>query len=192
MTDASTPIWRTGKKVLLRPFEERDIDLFRNWINDPENNRYLGMTEPVSLQQQTAWYESTQQHNPDHIHVAICTLEGTLIGNMGLRIDRTKQSATTGTLIGSRDHQGQGYGTDAKMLLLEYAFNWIGLRKVTSQILDYNRRSKRYAEKCGYRHMATIEQEHFRNGAWIDEQLYVVFRDEWLPLWDVYCQDWKS
>jgi len=60
------------------------------------------------------------------------------------------------------------------------------LRKVTSSIFGFNGRSKRYAEKCGYRHMATIEQQHFRNGTWIDEDLFVVFRDDWLPLWDEY------
>jgi RimJ/RimL family protein N-acetyltransferase len=74
------------------------------------------------------------------------------------------------------------------MLLLDYAFNWLGLRKVTSTILSLNGASQKYAAKCGYRHMATIEQEHFREGKWIDEVQYVVFREDWLPLWEKYKQ----
>jgi hypothetical protein len=36
--------------------------------------------------------------------------------------------------------------------------------------------------------MATIEQEHFREGKWIDEVQYVVFREDWLLLWEKYKQ----
>lgn len=72
------------------------------------------------------------------------------------------------------------------MLLLDYAFNWRGLRKVHSNVLATNGRSARYAKKCGYRLMATIEQEHFRCGRWLDEILFVVFCDEWLPLWEAF------
>lgn len=188
-----TPIiWRKGKRVILRPFEERDIPYFRRWINNPDNNKYLARTAPLSDHTQRQWYESAQGSDPDRIRVAICTHDGTLIGNTELRINRTKQSATTGTLIGNPEFQGKGYGTDAKMLILSYAFFWLGLRKVTSRILSFNDRSKRYAEKCGYRHMATIEKEHFRNGQWIDEDLYVIFQDDWYPVWQAYCEDWDD
>lgn len=185
-TNTMDVTWRKGKKALLRPFEAEDVPYFRYWINDPENNVYLMRTSPVSQFEQQQWYESAQVSDPDRLRVAICTHERKLIGNTELRVDRIKQSATTGTLIGDKDYQSQGYGTDAKMLMLDYAFNWLGLRKVTSPILGFNGRSQRYAEKCGYRHMATIEQEHFRNGEWVDEVHFVVFRDDWLPLWEEY------
>lgn len=182
-------IWREGKWVLLRPHQESDLPQYQRWINDPENNVYLMRTAPVSWTDQTAWYERASKDNADLVSVAVCLRDGTLIGNMFLGINRVKQSAETGTLIGAKEHQGKGYATEAKMLILDYAFNWLGLRKVTSRILDFNKRSQRYAEKCGYRHMATIEQEYFRDGRWLDELHFVVFRDDWLPLWEEYAQE---
>lgn len=179
-------VWRRGKKVILRPIREDDLLIHNKWINDPENNLYLIGAWPVSMVEQKTWYEKVAREGSDQIALGIYTLEGVLIGDIELRIDFKKQSGVTGTLLGSHEHKGQGYGTDAKMLILDYAFNWLGLRKVSSRIFAFNGRSRRYGEKCGYRHMATIEKEHFRNGEWIDEVHYVVFREEWLPLWEEY------
>lgn len=186
------PIWRKGKQVLLCPHQREDIPRYQHWINDPENNQYLLVNWPMHEAGQNEWFERVSKSDPDHIGVAIRTLDGTLIGNMSMTIYLRKQCASTATLIGSKEHQGQGYGTDAKMLMLDYAFNWRGLRKVTSPIIAFNGRSQSYAKRCGYRHMATIEAEHFRNGVWHNEEHYVVFRNEWLPLWEQYQKELKE
>lgn len=194
MTEATTTdsiIWRTGKKVTLRPHREEDLPTYQRWINDPAINHYLIVTWPMHKADQKDWLDRTSKSDPDDLSVAIWSIEDMprLVGNTSLSLDIRKQSATTGTLIGSPSDHGKGYATDAKMLLLDYAFNWRGMRKVTSPTLSPNNASQSYAEKCGYRHMATIEQEHFRDGEWVDEERYVIFRDEWLPLWEEYKKD---
>jgi RimJ/RimL family protein N-acetyltransferase len=185
--DYNSIIWRKGKQVILRPLQKDDLPSLQRWINDPINNAYLSVNCPLHKKGELDWLEQVTKFDPDHIVVAICTHKGELIGNISLNVDIRKQSAVTGTIIGSHHHKGKGYGTDAKMLILDYAFNWLGLRKVTSSIFCFNGASQDYAKKCGYRHMATIEQEHFRQGKWRDEELYVVFHEEWLSYWEVYC-----
>ena len=179
-------VWRRGKYIYLRPIAKTDLPLFQKWINDPENSQFLSVGQPMGMVAEEKWYEQVASGDPDHITVAICLNNGTLIGNTGIRINTRKQSAVTGTLIGPHEHKGKGCATDAKMLMLDYAFNWRGLRKVTSTILATNDRSQRYATRCGYRWMATIEKEHVRGGEWIDEHQFVVFVDEWQPLWEQY------
>jgi len=189
MSTIDTPIiWRTGTKVTLRPHRAEDLSVNQRWINDPEINRHLTVTWPIHKSGQQSWLDQATANSADDISLAIWTIEETsrLIGNTAMRINPTKQSADTGTLIGSKTDHSKGYATDAKMLLLEYAFQTRAVRKVTSKILSSNSASQKYAQKCGYRHMATIEQEHFHNGRWINEEQYVVFRDEWLPLWEEY------
>lgn len=189
MTTSDIPIiWRTGKKVTLRPHHEEGLPIYQQWINNPIINRYLMVTWPMHGAGQKNWLDRTAQSDSDDISVAIWSIEETprLIGNTALKINIRNQSATTGTLIGAITDHGKGFATDAKMLLLDYAFNWRGVRKVTSPILAPNGASQSYAQKCGYRHMATIEQEHFRDGPWVDEEQYVVFREDWLPLWEEY------
>lgn len=172
-------IWRKGKNILLRPVIEADIPLFQKWINDPENNRFLNIDQPMGVCAEKEWYQRVTSGDPDKITLAICLTDGTLIGNTGMDINLRKQSAITGTLIGPHEHKGKGYATEAKMLMLDYAFSWRGLRKVTSKILDINDRSQRYASRCGYHLMARIEREHFRDGKWIDELWFVVWAEEW-------------
>ncbi len=83
-------------------------------------------------------------------------------------------------------HQGQGYGTEAKMLLLDYAFNTLNLRKVCSTVLAFNGRSQRYNEKCGYVVEGVQKAQVFRDGSYHDLILMAVFRDDWLPVWREY------
>jgi len=165
-------IWRTGTKVTLRPHREEDIAVNQRWINDQELTRFLTVTWPIHQPGQQSWYDQSTMYKADNISVAIWTQEETprLIGNTAMRIDIINQSAETGTLIGSKPDHGNGFATDAKMLLLEYAFQTRAVRKVTSKILAPNGASQKYAQKCGYHHMATIEKEHFREGKWIDEE----------------------
>jgi len=186
-----TIIWRTGKKVTLRPHRQEDLPIYQRWINDQANTRYLTVTWPIHRAGQQAWLDQASANSANDLSLAIWTREDEprLIGNTALRINPVKQSADTGTLIGLAEEHTKGYATDAKMLLLEYAFQTRAVRKVTSAILSPNGASQRYAVKCGYRHMATIEQEHFRDGTWIDEEQYVVFRDDWLPIWEKYQKD---
>ena len=182
-------VWRNGTYVYLRPIMETDIPLFQRWINDEKNARFLSVSQPMGMVAEQKWYEQVASGDPDYFTVAICLNDehGTLIGNTGIQINVRNHSAVTGTLIGPHEYKGKGYATDAKMLMLDHAFNWRGLRKVTSQILAINGRSQQYAARCGYREMARIEEEHFRDGQWIDELLFVVFANEWRPLWKLYC-----
>ena len=185
-------LWRRGTYIYLRPIAKADLPYFQQWINDPKNTRFLKIGQPMGMVAQEKWYERAASGEPNHCSVAICLNDGTLIGNTSIRFNLRNQSAVTGTLIGPDEHKGKGYATEAKMLILDYAFNWRGLRKVTSNILAINERSQKYATRCGYRFMARIEQEHFRDGVWIDELRFVVFVEKWRPLWELYRRDPKE
>ena len=41
-------------------------------------------------------------------------------------------------MIGESEYWGRGLGTEAKMLLLDYAFNTLNLRRICSQVLAFN------------------------------------------------------
>ncbi len=61
---------------------------------------------------------------------------------MGIhRINWKDRTATTGAVIGEKAYWDKGYGSEAKMLVLDYAFNMLNLRKICSQVLAFNKRS---------------------------------------------------
>lgn len=184
------PIWRKGKKTILRPLQKSDAHDLQRWINDPANNQYLNIGSPVGLGFEEEWIEKNQAPSTTNIVVAVCTHDGTFIGVMGLHsINLIHGTATTGANLGSLEHQGKGYGSDAKMMLLDFAFNELGLHKVQSRVIAYNKRSVAYSKKCGYVEEGTLKDQWFRHGTRHDEILLAVFRDAWLPLWEEYKKD---
>lgn len=179
-------VFRTGKRVVLRPFHIEDAPLLTKWINDPEVTKYLKRSYPTTLTQELDWLKTLGQ-NRENVVLGVELIGGPLIGSMGLhRISWINRTATSGAFIGEAEHQGQGYGTEAKMLLLEYAFNTLNLRKVCSTVLAFNGRSQRYNEKCGYVVEGVQRAQMFRNGVYHDLVLMAVFREDWLPLWEEY------
>lgn len=82
---------------------------------------------------------------------------GETIGANGLlELNLLERSAETETEIWSAAHRGQGYGTEAKHLLLTYAFDVLGLHMVYSWISEFNTRSMAAIRKQGYRDAGSI------------------------------------
>lgn len=180
-------VFLRGNKVTLRPLRKAtDVEACLRWINDPDINRYLIMFLPVMQQAEEEWFDrlSKDEHN---IALAIETLEGTLIGTMGLhQISWRDRIATTGALIGEKEYWGKGYGTDAKMTLLNFAFNSANLRKICSSVIAFNTRSLQYNLNCGYQIEGRRRKQFFRNGRYWDEILLAVFKKDWSPVWRKY------
>jgi RimJ/RimL family protein N-acetyltransferase len=191
MTDQSLPpiVWRKSTRVVLRPLRESDTPFISAWINDPEVTQFLQAHMPMAETEERDWIENLANRKPHDIVVAI-EADGVFIGTMGLHgIDYKNRRATTGTLIGNKAYQGKGYGTEAKMLLLDYAFNELGLNKICSSVIAYNERSIRYSLKCGYREEGRLRKHLFRKGRYWDEVRLAVFRKDWLPHWKKFKKE---
>jgi RimJ/RimL family protein N-acetyltransferase len=189
-TKATRVYWRKGKKTLLCPLEIGDASVIYRGINHPDSYSFLLSTDPKGLGYEEEWIKSKQKSDGKDITVGICTLEGELIGTMGLhQIDHLHGRAITGSVIFDEKYRNQGYGTDAKMVLLDYAFNMLGLAVVESRAIGFNDRSAAYSVKCGYKVEARLRSRFFRFGQRHDEIILSVLREEWLPLWEEYKQD---
>ena len=189
-TNATRVFWRKGKKTLLCPLEMGDTAAIYRGINDPNSYNYLMSTGPKGYGYEEEWIRSVQKPDNTSVVVAVCTLEGVLIGTMGLhRIDLVNGTAVTGSVIYDEAYRNKGYGTDAKMMLLDHAFNMLGLHLVESRVLGFNGRSAAYGQKCGYKVDARLRSRCYRFGQRHDEIILSVVREEWLPLWEEYKKD---
>jgi len=180
-------VFLRGKKVILRPLcKETDLEKCVSWLNDPEVSKFLKVFGPITKQAEMEWFDSLSKKENDVI-LAIETTDGEYIGNIGLhRINWTDRTATTGAFIGIKEYWGKGYGTDAKMILLSYAFNTLNLRKITSSVIAFNKRSLHYSLHCGYKIEGRKRKQMFCNGKYWDEIILGLFKEEWLPIWKKY------
>lgn len=182
-------VFLEGFKTVLRPPEAADIEAFRRWMNDPAIRQFLGQFLPQSERMEREWLEKIGKSESDVTLAVLAKPECPLIGSMGLhRIEWKNRIATTGAIIGDPAYHGKGYGTDAKMALLEYAFHELGLNKINSAVLYSNPRSIAYSMKCGYKIEGRRRQQVFKRGRFIDLVELGVLRREWEPIW----RRWKK
>ena len=183
------PIFLAGKKVNLRPFLRADVPTLTRWMNDPEVREYIRATFPQTEREEEDWFNKIGSKD-DNINLAIETKDGVLIGSMGIhRIDwKVDRNCTTGAVIGEKEYWNRGYGTDAKMILLNYIFNTLNLHKVCSTVVAYNKRSLQYSLHCGYRIEGRRRKHIFKNGRYWTLIELGLFKEEWLPIWKKYVK----
>lgn len=182
-------VFHKGKNVVLRPLLRADIPLLMRWINDPETNAFLMVRFPMMEATEEKFIDQVA-NDQEHNMVLMIVVDGNPVGTIGLhRIDYKSGTAITGTIIGEKDARGKGYGTEAKMLLLDFAFNNINLRKIYSNVLSFNKRSYKYGMKCGYELEATLKKHTYKHGKYWDEHILSVYKKKWLPLWKQFKKE---
>jgi RimJ/RimL family protein N-acetyltransferase len=88
------------------------------------------------------------------------------------------RSVGTGSWI-SRDEQGHGYGTEARVAVLELAFGHLGADEACTEYLDGNHASERISRKLGYTDNGQ-HQVHRDNIGRLTEYRLRLDRDTWL------------
>ncbi len=171
-----------GNKVRFRALEDEDQPLLVAWLNDPEISRLVGgFSFPASLSAQREWFARAKSDAKNQRWM-VESLAGEPLGLTGLwEIDWQNRHALTALKLGSPAARGKGYGTDAIMTLMAYAFFQVGLNRLWSEILTYNIGSyKAYVERCGFRVEGVNRQHVYRDGQFHDQMRIGALREEFL------------
>lgn len=176
-----------GPNVQLRPLEEADAELFLPWLNDPEMRRVLpAQRYPKSLKAEREWIATmiAQQDPPRHLVWAIeRRSDGQVIGSVGVHaIDWARRRAMTGIFLFPEAMRGKGYGTEAKKLVIDYAFGELDLHTLWATVIEGNAASERALEKQGYRRGGVLRKSTIVKGVRRDEIYYDVTREDWEAL----------
>jgi RimJ/RimL family protein N-acetyltransferase len=120
----------------------------------------------------------------DSIGFAVRTLaDDRFIGFVGLHAIRWKDGeAFIGIGIGERDYWDKGYGTDAMRVVLRYAFNELGLHRISLGVFEYNPRAIRSYEKAGFTNEGRERKVLNRDGKRYDVVDMGILREEWEQL----------
>ncbi|MBI5001699.1 MAG: GNAT family N-acetyltransferase [Euryarchaeota archaeon] len=156
------------KRVRLRALERSDLSACVKWIGDSEVREFLMFRYPMSMAEEERWFDNYLKSSTDRIF-AIETKDGKYIGNVGLhRIDLYDRHAELGVFIGDKAFWSKGCGTEAIMLMLDFAFAELNLHKVYLHHQAHNARARKCYEKCGFVEEGILKDHIFRNGKYID------------------------
>lgn len=129
-----------------------------------EFRRMVGADEqisgPISAEAADRWYQE--------LAAAPCAwvieVDGTCIGSARLHtFDLSNRRARYAIGIFDPAYWGQGWGTAATALVIQFAFESLHLHRVDLRVLAYNTRAIRAYEKAGF-----VREGIEREGAWIN------------------------
>ncbi len=164
-----------GGSVTLRPVDERDHPLIHRWQNDPEVWWWMDYERPFSLQD----IAEAEARSRAEGHPFIIEADGRPIGKIGLnQFRRRDRICSLYIYIGEPGAWSNGYGRDAIMALLGYAFDRLDLHMVELWSLAPNERALRAYAACGFVADATLRDRSFKDGAFVDRVIMSVTRQE--------------
>jgi RimJ/RimL family protein N-acetyltransferase len=170
-------------RLRLRRFGDADLAPFMAYRNDPDVARYQswdGITEAEAVA-----FVREQQTAPagvpgEWLQIAIERKDNRrIIGDCAFKVmeDDPRQAEIGYSL--ARDAQGQGFATEAVAALLSWAFPTFDLHRVIAIVDVENTASVALLERLGLRREAHFRQNIWFKGAWGDEYVYAILRDEW-------------
>jgi len=173
-----------GKNVVLRAIERVDLSTLHKWANDPDIWHMLGGWHfPGSMAAMERWFEGLQNEQLNQ-RFAIETIDFGLIGTTNLiEIDWKNNHAFHGVMLGEKDLRGKGYGTDAVMATMRYAFEELHMERLDSSIIEYNESSlKLYLGRCGWKEEGRRRNWYFRKNRYWDSIIVGITRQEYFEL----------
>ncbi len=173
-----------GKLVRLRALEPTDLERVYAWINDREVTRYLTARYPISRSDELRWLERGSTNNSTvGVRLAIDTRDGVHIGTINVhRVAPEDRNAGLGILIGEKQYWSNGYGADAIVTLLHFAFDEMNLNRVWLHTFEFNDRGYACYRKCGFQEEGRLREHYYGEGGYWDSIVMGVLKDEFEAL----------
>ena len=144
-----------SQRLVLKTLDETKVgSAYLSWMNNDEVIKYLEIkhNQPKSI---TDLVNFVNEINSDDKTLLLGIYLH--IGNIKLGpINSHHNRADIGFIIGDKKYWGQGYSTEAIGALVKFAFNKIGLQKLTAGCYEGNIGSSKALLKAGFTHEATL------------------------------------
>jgi len=107
------------------------------------------------------------------------TVDDGLVGTcLLMNEDTLARHASVGISL-ALDAAGQGYGTDALRVLVEYSFTRRNLRRLHLEVIASNERAIASYRKVGFREEGRRREHCWVRGAYVDEVIMGLLRSDW-------------
>lgn len=171
-----------GNKVDLCSINLEHVNLYTKWGNDPDVRKYSRNTIPWNLEEVKKWYEQQREGLKTDSMFEIWHKEDKKpIGTAGLGdINWFNRNANLYVVLGESEYWGKDIAPEVSKLLIDYGFEELNFHKIYVGIYSPNKRSLRTAEKIGFKYEATLREQIYIEGEYVDEIKLAIFKKDWL------------
>ncbi|NLG49454.1 MAG: GNAT family N-acetyltransferase [Chloroflexi bacterium] len=170
-----------GEKVRLVALTRGDASLVASWYADTEFMRLLDadVAFPKSEEDIGRMIDDARRQNTSFMFGVRRIADEQLVGIVELNDILWQHGVGWLTIAIAREFWGQGLGTEALRLLVQYAFMELNLRRLQLTVFDYNERAMAVYRKCGFQLEGTFREYMQRDGQRYDMHLMGLLRREW-------------
>ncbi len=162
----------TTDRLRLRPLDPAEVGgAYVDWLADPRVNRYLETRHsPQSLEAIRAFVADCNASDHSALFGMFPIGLDRHIGNIKIGpVDSRYLRADIGLLIGDPDHWGKGYAAEAIGAVTGFAFDDLGLHKVTAGCYAANEGSRRAFLANGFREVGRRAEHWLVGDEWMDD-----------------------
>jgi len=144
-------------EVTIRPITYDDTENIIKWRNSEYVNSRFIDRRLFTKESHEAWLKNFVETGK--VAQFIILLDGEAVGSVYLRdIDPDTKEAEYGIFIGEESARGKGVGTKSAKLILKYAFEELGLKKIFLRVLKNNPGAVRSYEKAGFKKIDRVDK----------------------------------
>lgn len=164
-----------GPRVRLQPLTVEVLEDYLRAMADPEVVRLTGTHGSFDRAGVERWLATRPDQHDRADWAAIRIDDGAFLGEAVLNdFDPDNSSVNYRVWLAGPDVFGRGYGTEITRLVVDHAFDAVGLHRIGLGVYDFNPRARRVYEKCGFRLEGRLRHALRSDGAWHDELLMAI------------------
>lgn len=160
--------------------KENHLPLMVKWRNDQAVSSMLFDRGKFTHAKQKTWFEKSKKDKSRKQFIIVENKNNFPIGAINLmNIDYKNLHCDWGYYIGETSYRMGGYSIEAEYLILEYAFQNLGMNKVYCQTLAYNSKVIGIHTKFGFKIDGTL-RKHYKenNNSFTDVVVMSILKEE--------------
>lgn len=176
-------IFLEGKKVYLRPFEEKDLELYYYGKNNPDVRESLFLFYPMTLEQVRDEINNLLSSRDNLTFTIVKKSTDEAVGQTSfVRIDYVSRMATFFLAIWDPVFWSRGFGTEATQLMVDYGFDILNLNRIQLHVAVENKYAIKAYEKCGFKIEGTLREAMYHHDRYCDFHLMAILRSEFYSM----------
>jgi len=174
----------SGEHIYLRTVEKEDLNYIKRWYNDKEIRMLSGIDVPTTEQYMEEFYDKVQDTS-DRIWFMVVEKENNnVIGEVGLlRMYHSWRTTDLTIIIGEKAYRGKGYGKEAILLLMDYAFGHLNFHRISIGVVGFNDNALKFYEKIGFKQEGIQRDGYYYDYKYHDFIMMSILEDEFIKLY---------
>ncbi|KAN0087702.1 Acyl-CoA N-acyltransferase [Tylopilus felleus] len=167
-------------RLLLCPYTEADLDDLMHLWNDPRIQSLVTTGDLAPRGPQFKKSLRTQMENAVFGAIVRRRDTGEFMGQVVLHVpERRNRDGTYGVCL-APGFWNCGYGSEVTAFVVDYAFRWIGLQRLSLSVYASNERAVAVYEKAGFVIEGRKRACVWLNDRWEDVLFMGILHDEWI------------